>query len=76
MSAATVPLLKAAERAGNLPWTLAELAENLARRTLVRARRLSLAAFPVPIIALGLVVGFILFAVFVPAITLMQELGR
>jgi type IV pilus assembly protein PilC len=76
VSAAMVPLLKAAERAGNLPWTLAELAESVAQRTLVRARRLSLAAFPVPIIALGLVVGFIWLAIFIPVITMLQEVGR
>src|SRR5205814_494015 len=65
VSTAMLPLVKAAERAGNLPWTLAELAENLAQRTLRRARRLSLIAFPVPIVALGLLVGFIMFAIFV-----------
>jgi type IV pilus assembly protein PilC len=76
VSAAMLPLVKAAERAGNLPWALGELAENLAQRTLRRARRLSLITFPVPIVALGLLVGFIMFAIFVPIISLLERIGQ
>ena len=38
LPAAMVPLVKAAERAGNLPWAMAELAEHLAQRTARRVR--------------------------------------
>jgi type II secretory pathway component PulF len=76
LSPAMVPLVKAAERAGHLPWALAELAEHLAQRTLRRVRRVSLALFPLPIVALGMLVGYVVFAIFVPFLTLIGNLSR
>jgi type II secretory pathway component PulF len=76
LPSAMVPLVKAAERAGHLPWALAELAEHLAQRTLRRVRRVSLAVFPIPILALGLLVGYVVFAIFMPLLALVGNLSR
>jgi type II secretory pathway component PulF len=76
LPAAMVPLVSAAERAGNLPWALAELAEHLAQRTARRVRQLSLVLFPIPIVAMGLLVGFVSYGIFVPLLQLMEGLGQ
>jgi type IV pilus assembly protein PilC len=71
---AMVPLLKTAERAGNLPWALAEVADVLARRTVRRVERLGLALFPVPVVGVGVMVGVIVMGLFLPLITLIEAL--
>jgi len=76
LSSAMVPLVKAAERAGHLPWALAELAEHIAQRTLRRVRRTSLLIFPIPMLALGLMVGYVIYGIFVPFLTLLGDLSR
>ncbi|TMQ34229.1 MAG: hypothetical protein E6K70_08755 [Planctomycetota bacterium] len=76
LPAAMAPLVSAAERAGNLPWALAELADHLAQRTARRVRQLSLVLFPIPIVAMGLLVGFVAYGIFVPLLQLMEGLGQ
>jgi type IV pilus assembly protein PilC len=76
LTRAMVPLLKAAERAGNLPWALAEVAEVLAQRTARQAQHLGMAFFPVPVVALGVLVGVIVIGLFVPLIYLIDGLAQ
>jgi type II secretory pathway component PulF len=73
---AMAPLVSAAERAGNLPWALAELAEHLAQRTARWVRQLSLVLFPIPIVAMGLLVGLVAYGIFVPLLQLIEGLAR
>lgn len=72
---AMVPLLRAAERTGNLPWALAELADLLAERAARRVQRLGLVLFPVPVVGLGVMVGVIVVGVFMPLISLIERLA-
>jgi type IV pilus assembly protein PilC len=73
---AMVPLLRAAERTGTLPRTLAELADLLAGRLARRVQQLSLVLFPVPIVGVGVLVGVIVLGVFMPLIALIEGLSR
>lgn len=76
LPASMVPLLESAERARNLPWILSELGEHLANRTVVLLRRWSLIYFPISVVAVGLLVGFIVVGMFLPLVTLMAEIGQ
>jgi type IV pilus assembly protein PilC len=71
-----VPLLRAAERAGNLPWALAELAEVMAGRAARRVQRVGMALSPVPLIGVGVLVGMIVVGVFQPLIAIIEGLSR
>jgi type II secretory pathway component PulF len=71
-----VPLLKTAERAGNLPWALAELADLLAQRSARRVQRLGMVLSPVPVLVLGGLVGVIALGFFVPLVALIDRLGQ
>jgi type IV pilus assembly protein PilC len=73
---AMVPLLGTAERAGNLPWALAELADVLAQRAARRVQRFSLVFFPLPIVGVGAMVGVIVLGLFVPLISLIEGLSQ
>ncbi len=73
---AMVPLLNAAERAGNLPWALAELAEVMAGRAARRVQRVGMALSPVPLIGVGVLVGLFVLGVFQPLISLIEGLSR
>ncbi len=73
---AMVPLLTTAERAGNLPWALAEIADVLAQRTARRVQRFSLAFFPVPVVGVGVMVGVIVLGLFMPLIALIEGLSQ
>jgi type IV pilus assembly protein PilC len=76
LPAAMVPLVHAAERVRNLPWALTELGENrssLSRRLL---QRLSMGVFPVLVLVVGLMVGFIILGMFTPMIELVSRVGE
>jgi len=73
---AMVPLLRSAERVGNLPWALAELADVMAQRTAQRVQRLGLILFPIPVLGLGVVVGIIVIGLFVPVVSLIERLSQ
>ncbi len=72
---AMVPLVHAAQRAGNLPWALAELADTIYQRTVRAIQRVMQVLFPLTVICLGLVVGFFVIALFLPLIKLITELS-
>lgn len=74
LPAAFVPLTQAAERARNLPWALAELAETLADRSVRALRRLSQFLFPLTVVALGVLVGVIVLGMFMPMIQIITGL--
>jgi type II secretory pathway component PulF len=73
---AMVPLLRTAERAGNLSWALGELADLLAQRAARRIQRLSLVLFPVPVVGVGLLVGVIVLGIFMPLIAMIDRLAQ
>jgi type IV pilus assembly protein PilC len=72
---AMAPLVHAAQRAGNLPWALAELADTIYQRTVRAIQRVMQVIFPLTVICLGLVVGFFVIALFMPLIKLITELS-
>jgi len=71
-----VPLLRSAERTGNLPWALAELGNLLAQRQARRVQRLGTALFPLPVVGLGVLVGAIVLGLFMPVIHLIEGLAQ
>lgn len=68
------PLVQAAQRAGNLPWALAELGESLNRRLVRQLQRLTMTAFPLLILAAGLLVGLFVVGGFLPLVELMTRI--
>jgi type IV pilus assembly protein PilC len=75
LPASMAPLVQAAGHAHTLPWALAELGDLLAGRAVRMARRASLVAFPVLVIAVGALVCFIILGMFVPLIQLLSRLS-
>ncbi|HEX5446219.1 MAG TPA: type II secretion system F family protein [Pirellulales bacterium] len=72
--AAETAFLSSAERVGNLPWALRELADAIERRTATRlAGWLQLLA-PAMVLVAGAVVMFIMVALFLPLISLIEKL--
>lgn len=59
---ADLAVLQAAERVGNLPWALREMAESNRRRFAYRLQSIVQTAFPLVIIFFGAIVGFIVVA--------------
>lgn len=75
LTPADVAVLKAAERVGNLAWALEEMAEGSLRRWTVRWRILINVAFPLLVLALGLVVMVIVVGLFIPLASMIQGLS-
>ncbi len=69
-----VPLVRAAERAGNLPWALAELGELLVERTIRALRRFSQFLFPLLVVGIGVLVGISVIGMFMPIIDIITKL--
>jgi type II secretory pathway component PulF len=70
-----LPLVRAAVRAGNLPWALAEMADTLYGRTMRNLQRIVQAVFPLVVILFGGLIGFIVISMFLPLIKLITELS-
>jgi type IV pilus assembly protein PilC len=70
------PLVSSAERAGNLPWALRELADSMYQRTMRSLQRIMQVVFPASILALGMLVALVVTSIFVPLIQLISELSR
>ncbi|MBC8112859.1 MAG: type II secretion system F family protein [Candidatus Saccharimonas sp.] len=70
-----VALIETAQRAGNLPWALVALADNLDRRWLYRLKAGIELLRPMAILALGAIVGFVVIAMFLPLIKLLNDLS-
>ncbi len=67
-------ILQAAQRAGNLPWALREMAQSSRRRLAYRLHALVQLLFPPCILAIGGIVMFIVVSLFIPLISLIQKL--
>ncbi len=68
------PLVQAAERVQNLPWALAELGDHLTRRAVRAMKRISLVFAPLSVIAVGALVGVVVFGMFLPLLAIMEKL--
>ena len=68
-------ILLAAQRVGNLPWALREMADSNRRRLLYRSQALVQALFPPMVIFFGLIVMYIVVALFWPLIALIEKLS-
>ncbi|MGH7192719.1 MAG: type II secretion system F family protein, partial [Candidatus Saccharimonadales bacterium] len=66
--------LTSAERVGNLPWALRELADRIERRTATRIRGWLQLLVPAMILLAGAVVMFIVVVFFLPLISLIEKL--
>lgn len=67
-------ILQAAQRVGNLPWALHEMADSNRRRLAYRVQAAAQLLFPPIIILMGLVVMFIVVALFLPLVALIQHM--
>jgi type II secretory pathway component PulF len=74
LSAPEERLLETAERVGNRPWVLAQLAELKHRQSRRRLERLSQLLMPAFVFLLGVVVLFQALALFVPLIAILDSL--
>jgi type IV pilus assembly protein PilC len=72
---ADAAVLAAAERVGNLPWALEEMADSTLRRQLYAMQVLLQLLFPVLVILVGMFVGYFVIALFLPLISLVQGLS-
>lgn len=68
-------ILQAAERMGNLPWAMRETADSARRRFFHRLQAIAQLAFPAVVIFLGLLVMFIVVALFMPLVALISALA-
>ncbi len=68
-------ILQAAQRVGNLPWALTEMADSARRRLAYRVQAATQMLFPPIVILMGLVVMFIVVALFLPLVALIQKLA-
>lgn len=75
LSANETAALQSAERAGNLSWALEQLADSLERRLSYRWKTWLEFLQPGFVIALGIGVGFICLAMFLPLIKLLNDLS-
>jgi type II secretory pathway component PulF len=75
LSRAELVLLQTAERAGNLAWVLDEVADGCRRRLYFRLNALIQVAFPLVILAFGLIVAAAVIGFFMPLISLVQKLS-
>jgi len=67
-------VLTAATRVGNLPWALREMADSNRRRLAYRLHAAVQVCYPPVILALGAVVMFIVVSLFLPVISLIEQL--
>jgi type II secretory pathway component PulF len=68
-------VLQAAQRANNLPWAMQEMADSARRRFFYKLQAIIQAVFPAGVICFGLVVMFIVVALFLPLVNLIQKLA-
>ncbi len=68
-------VLESAERSGNLPWALREVARSRERKLQYRLDVLLIMLRPVCIVAMGILVGFIATSMFLPIVKLLNDLS-
>ena len=67
-------VLQAAQRAGNLPWAMQEMADSARRRFFYRLQAVIQTVFPFAIVGFGAIVMFIVVSLFLPLVSLIQKL--
>jgi type II secretory pathway component PulF len=75
ISPADAAVLQAAERAGNLPWAMREMADSNRRRLAYRLNVVVQTVFPPVVLCFGAMVMFVVVALFMPLITLIQRMS-
>ncbi|MCE9546157.1 MAG: type II secretion system F family protein [Planctomycetia bacterium] len=71
---ADLAVLRAAQRVGNLPWAMREMADGSLRRLAVRLQTASNLLFPLVLLAIGLVVALYVVGMFLPLPALIWSL--
>lgn len=74
IKAADLPVLQAAERVGNLPWAMDELADSVLRRFALWLKAAVGIVFPIVILAFGGLVFVVSAAIFLPLIAMIEQL--
>lgn len=74
LRAADAVFLDSAERVGNLPWALREVADSIERRVSTRLLGWLQLLVPAMVLALGVVVMFIVVGLFMPLVRLIENL--
>lgn len=69
-------VLQAAQRVGNLPWALSEMADSNVRRLAYRITALHRVAYPMIVIAFALTIGWYAMAFVLPLAQLVENLSR
>jgi type II secretory pathway component PulF len=75
ISDADVAVLHAAERVGNLPWAMREIADGTRRRLAYRLQAWLQVLFPAAIVVFGVLVMLFYLSYFVPLLSLIQKLA-
>jgi type II secretory pathway component PulF len=75
ISAAEAAVLASAERAGNLPWALEEMADSALRRQTYRVQVATQLIFPPALVAVGMIVALFAVGLFIPIVALVQGLS-
>jgi len=71
---AELAVLKSAQRVGNLPWALREMAASSRRRLAYRLQGVAQVLFVLVIVSFGLMIGTFYISYFLPLIRLIQSL--
>ena len=69
------PFIQSAQKVNNLPWALTEIGNQRLRLASLFAQRFSLVVFPLLMLLLGAMIGFIAIAMFMPLIKMIVELS-
>jgi len=75
LSRRDLTLIEAAKRSGNLPWALREIADVREKRFIFRIDTIVQFFRPIPVLAIGLLVGWICIALFLPVVKLVSDLS-
>ncbi|MFQ5731921.1 MAG: type II secretion system F family protein [Planctomycetaceae bacterium] len=75
LTAREVAALRSAQRVGNLPWALRQLAEAIERRLSHRWLTVLEVAQPVAVLGLGVIVGVIEIGFFAPLVSLIEKVN-
>jgi general secretion pathway protein F len=75
ISSADAAVLGAAERVGNLPWALEEMADSALRRQLYRLQVAMQLLYPLLILLVGSLIGYFVIGLFLPLLSLIQGLS-
>ncbi len=75
ISSAQASVLRAAERTGNLPWALSDMADGILRRAAQRAHGVLNIAFPSVLAGFGLIVFMVAAGILLPLFSLISSLA-